>query len=259
MSIEREIIERGCWRYSQVRIIEVESTFVPSEIQRNIVENKWADRPSDIEDWPRWRLESIRADEQLTIEVSRSSGKWHFILKEEKYDGKIKYPNPLSVTTLLISKDKKLMLGVREGSDQGNRLHAVGGGFIDPIILSGTENPEKWTIVPEHPFHTSQRELSEETTAKIEIDDVIERFRILGAVWGDNHDTSLVMYAPVEINSTEIKLLGSEHSSFHFASIDTSNLDLIIVDEKLEGVNAKPTDHMLLSLELLRDFLMSTN
>lgn len=94
MSSEREIVARGCWRYSQVRILETETTFVPSENQRAVIESKWVDRPTDIEDLPRWRLETIEANEELVLKVSKTSYKWHFILRNEDYGDMNKYPNP---------------------------------------------------------------------------------------------------------------------------------------------------------------------
>ncbi|MGY5876942.1 MAG: hypothetical protein RTU30_14425 [Candidatus Thorarchaeota archaeon] len=252
MSAERRIVVRGLWSYNQVRVEEIESTFIPSVEQMNLIEQRWSKKPSDIFDEPRWRFEGVDSSADLmTLRLSRTSYKWHYVLREEQYSEPSQYPNPASVTTLLITGDNRLILGVRKGSDQGNRLHAVGGGFIDPIKSSESESSH-----PENVFITSHREISEETNLEIPFQHVLDNFRILGAVWGNNHDTTLVMFAPVDTHSSKVAIRGDEHSTLFFPAASVYKINGILEEQTLEdAAGVVPTDHMLLALELLRDYL----
>ncbi|MGY5854556.1 MAG: hypothetical protein RTU92_13390 [Candidatus Thorarchaeota archaeon] len=252
MSAERRIVVRGIWSHNQVHVEEIESTLCLSEEQRNLIEQQWSKRPSDIFDEPRWRFEGADISvEQLTIRLSRTSYKWHYVLRDEQYSNPSRYPNPVSVTTLLITTDNRMVLGIRQGSDQGNRLHAVGGGFIDLIPSSDSESPH-----PENVFITSQREISEETNLEIPFQHVQDKFRILGAVWGNNHDTTLVMYAPVDAHSSEVAIRGDEYSALFFPAATVYEISIILEKQSLkDAAGVVPTDHMLLALELLHDYL----
>ncbi|TXT54917.1 MAG: hypothetical protein BAJATHORv1_50170 [Candidatus Thorarchaeota archaeon] len=255
----RKVLVEGIWKRNQVEVKVIQSSWAPTQKQLDFVENEWKQRPGGVYNGPLWRFERVvKQDERVSIEVSKCSYKWHFILRQQHYQAANMYPNPTSVTSLIVTTDQKIVLGVRKGSDQGGMLHTVGGGFVDPKLVAVENQHNQWKAVPECLFETSAREIAEETSLTEGEDYSKEDFRMLGIVWGGNHDTSCVMYAPVNVSSTEVAIRGKEHSYLFFPSIDDDTLSSIVENNGLpiaEDIDA--TDHMVLAISLLRKYLNS--
>lgn len=250
MSVERSILLQGIWKYNDTEIVRVSNTFSLSDEQREIVKQAWENKPSDAQDLPLWRYEGYALDNRnLQIKVSLCSYKWHFILRNYIYKRQSDYPNPISATSLMHTSDNKLVLGIRKGSDQGNRLHTVGGGFIDPIPKY-TPGQNLNSLIPENPFTTSAREIREETSVR-NSDFSIADFSLLGFAWGNNHDTTCVVHAPVNVISDKITINAPEHSELIFVDLEDSALKFIMSNGYLENrVNTPATDHCILALRL---------
>ncbi|MBN2230344.1 MAG: hypothetical protein JW779_12215 [Candidatus Thorarchaeota archaeon] len=246
MRVERAILLEGLWGSEDVRIEAVPLTFQPTSIAREIVKEEWERKPIDAQDLPLWRYEGyIVQQDRLVLQVSLCTYRWHFVLRHQNYKTQGDYPNPLSATTLIHTQDNKIILGIRKGSDQGNTLHAVGGGFIDP--LPGPEG----TYIPENPFDTSAREITEETSLK-QRDFSKESFSMLGIAWGSNHDTTCVMHAPVDVLSEDIDIGAPEHAELVKVGIESSSIRQVLSKGHISGREGTPaTDHLILALELL--------
>ncbi|MBD3408082.1 MAG: hypothetical protein GF411_18320 [Candidatus Lokiarchaeota archaeon] len=255
----RKVLVHGEWKKNQVNIKVVPSSWNPTQTQIEIVNEEWEKRPQGVYNGPLWRFERVvKEDQTVSIELSKCSYKWHFILRHQQYQSAIEYPNPTSVTSLMVTTDNKIVLGVRQGSDQGGMLHAVGGGFIDPKLAAVENHHNEWKALPECLFETSAREITEETSLQRDKHYSIEKFRLLGVVWGSNHDTTCVMYAPVNVASTDVAIRGKEHSYLFFPSTDEGTLSSIVENNGLpiaEDIDA--TDHMVLAISLLRKYLVS--
>ncbi len=251
MGIESKILFDGVWYRDVTKIYQIPTSFNPSDKQANIVQKGWENRPNDTVDLPLWRFESFdQFDHMLAIKVSRSSYKWHFVLRDQKYQIMSDYPNPLSVTTILLTSDKKLVLGIRKGSDQGGMLHFVGGGFIEPFVISNPDMPEAWSVIPEHPFETAIREIQEETSITLKNIDTSE-MKLIGGVWGSNHDTSLVTLVPISIDSESISIRLPEHSQLIPIDYSDDVLSQIIEMKHYSKYPDYPaTDHCILSLQI---------
>lgn len=250
MTIERLILLHGMWKHDNTVVQRIPNTFKLSEEHKAIVKEEWSNKPPDAQDLPLWRYEGHEIqNEQLQINVSLCSYKWHFILRNHVYSESEMYPNPISTTTLLHTVDNKLVLGIRRGSDQGNRLHTVGGGFIDPIPAY-TPGVDLDSLIPENPFATAAREITEETSVKHD-EFSIQDFTLLGLVWGSNHDTTCVVHAPVNIDSERISINAPEHSELIPIDLQSLSLKSIIARGFLEGrENTPATDHCILALQL---------
>ncbi len=245
MNTERAILLDGKWKTAEVDIKRIPNSFHPTSKQKRIVEVEWLKKPPDAQDLPLWRFEGFSpGDRDLELQVSLCTYRWHFILRHQSYPNPRDYPNPLSETTLIHTADDKLILGIRKGSDQGNTLHAVGGGFIDP--LQDTDG----SYYPENPFDTAQREMLEETTLKAR-DLKKEELTMLGLVWGSNHDTTCVIHAPVRAVSDDFEINAPEHSELLKVDIDSPLLTEIVCAGYIRDRESTPaTDHLILALNL---------
>jgi ADP-ribose pyrophosphatase YjhB (NUDIX family) len=173
-------------------------------------------------------------------------------LREEKYGTMEEYPNPLSVTVLLLTADGKLVLGIKQGPDQGNRLHAVGGGFIS-LVQSSAVSSE---VEPEHPVDTAIRECQEETNLESGVSFNPNDVRIIGMVFGDNHDSSCVAVIPLNVEGESIALGSNEHSALFLYDTDSKSLQNLIDSRYLlEVPDSKATDHLILALQLLQRYM----
>lgn len=257
MSEQRIIFAQGIWPVNSVTMKIIPSTWTPTKQQREIVHEKWPLCPPELYDGSLWRYEKCREyDEKIEIQISKCSYKWHYILKQETYNRMEDYPNLLSVTPLILSKDSKVFLGVRQGHDQPNVLHAVGAGFIDPLLIPNPEEPSQWEIVAETPFQTACREIQEESTLFIEKDFRINDMELIGIVHGNNKDTTCVILVPTNVESNYILPKGEEHS--HTFYLHISQIDDFLANETLpERPEVKATDHLVLALLLLKEHLQS--
>ncbi|MBN2228173.1 MAG: hypothetical protein JW779_01195 [Candidatus Thorarchaeota archaeon] len=244
--MERVILLRGLWNPSEIDIESVPGTLQPTLEQKTLVEAEWLRKPFDAQDLPLWRYEGYNLiQNRLKLRVSLCTYRWHFVLRHQTYQTHDEYPNPLSATTLIHTQDDKIILGIRKGSDQGNTLHAVGGGFIDPL-----PSPEG-TYIPENPVDTSAREITEETTLKSD-NFTKGDFTMLGLVWGSNHDTTCVIHAPVNVEASEIEIEAPEHSELLKVDIESSAIREVLSKGHIDGREDTPaTDHLILALELL--------
>ncbi|MFW9932149.1 MAG: hypothetical protein ACFFDR_05780 [Candidatus Thorarchaeota archaeon] len=245
MSPAREILLDGKWMSGEVTISRVPNSFQVTPEQKRTVNAEWLSKPSDAQDLPLWRFEGFSLiDRNLELQVSLCTYRWHFILRHHNYTNLRDYPNPLSETTLIHTADNKLILGIRKGSDQGNTLHAVGGGFIDPL-KDANEN-----YLPENPFDTSMREMLEETTLNSK-DLQKDKLTMLGLAWGRNHDTTCVIHAPVRALAEDIEINAPEHSELIKVDVDSPLLTEIVCDGHLRNRESIPaTDHLILALNL---------
>ncbi len=257
MSDERRVLVSGNWRVEDCGLVVVSSSWTPSNDERRLVARRWPGIAGEVYDGGLWRYEGIRASgDELVIDVSRTSYKWHFVLRTEPRGTPGEWPNPLSVTPLIITTDGRLVAGIRRGPDQPDRLHAVGAGFIDPVVVAAEDDPTCWQIVPERPVETAAREIQEETSLVEGVDFERGSFRVLGLVWGDNHDTTCVVLAPVRVGSREVVVSRREHRRAVF--IDTDREALLRLAESgytpaAEGYLA--TDHFVLAVRLLAERL----
>lgn len=235
----------------------IPSVWEPTTEQREFVFRKWAFRPKGVYDGAIWRYERILVTvDKLEIQLSKCSYKWHFILRNERYSEPSDYPNPIGVTTLLITSDGKLVLGIRLDPDQPDQLHAASVGFVNPILIPDDKSPSEWQVIPENIFDTSVREIQEETSLLEGIDFHRESLRLLGLVWGSNKDTSAVILAPTDIASSNIMKKGDEKSEIYFPDASVEFLTSIIETERLHEIpNVKTSDHLILALKLLRSHL----
>ena len=245
MKATRAILLDGKWKRGEVAISRIPNSFQVTPEQKRIVETEWLNKPADAQDLPLWRFEGLsEINENLGLEVSLCTYRWHFILRHQSYLNQRDYPNPLSETTLIHTADDKLILGIREGSDQGNTLHAVGGGFIDPL------QDKNGDYYPENPFDTSIREMQEETTLKANNLRKSE-LTMLGLVWGSNHDTTCVIHAPVRAVADDIEINAPEHSELIKVDVDSPLLTEIVCNGHLRNRESTPaTDHLILALNL---------
>lgn len=254
MAEERRIFIQGNWKHDAVKLKVVPSTWSPTEEQIEIVRHRWKGCPSEIYDGALWRFENCKnINKTIVISVSKCSYKWHYILRDEIYPNVQDYPNLLSVTPLILSEDLRLFLGVRQGHDQANQLHAVGAGFIEPVVLPNPDDPSKWFITSENPFNTASREIEEESSLISEKDFSIKDMNLLGIVRGNNKDTTCVILVPVYRDSDEIEARGSEHSETFFVHISKIN-DVISHESIHERPTIKATDHLILALKLLMEY-----
>ncbi|NWF96892.1 MAG: hypothetical protein HXY34_12190 [Candidatus Thorarchaeota archaeon] len=252
---ERQLILNGLWKREAVNIREVPSSWAPTAEQRRLVERAWQDASRVVYDGPVWRFEGVlTTGKDLHIRLSRCSYKWHYVLKEQQYPTPSHYPNPASVTSLVVTEDRKIPVAVRQGPDQGNRLHSLGAGFIDAVTSVHSDHPSSWNFIPENIFDTAVREVQEESTIQLKDIDS-DAMALIGAAWGSNHDTTFVIVVPVSVTSDAVGMRGDEHSTLHFVPTDRTETQRVVERGALcnQANDVPATDHLVLALQLIRD------
>lgn len=157
-----------------------------------------------------------------------------------------KYPNPFSVNAFQVTADGYLLVGVKGIKSDQQGLGVMGAGFVKRETDRGKNLP------PKNLFRVTLRECLEETdylndTAPTETD--MEKFRVLGMIFGSNHDTTACVYVPLKATRKEVEIGNLEHSDLLFLPVqERSSLVKFLNDGGMKGIPA--VDHLLGCVEL---------
>lgn len=173
-----------------------------------------------------WRYEAIVMQRGMVdIQVSPVTYSVHNVMRHTKNKPFSYYPNPVTVSAVMVTADGYIPFGVRgRGSDQRG-VNMLGAGFIH------REEGKQ----PEHPYDTTEREILEETSLlgdAIKMEDAV----LMGAMTGVNKDTTFSIYVPLRAEKKDISLKGDEHSDLLFLPVNKQSLDDFLNTGFLRGI-----------------------
>ena len=126
-------------------------------------------------------------------------------------------------------------------------LCTIGSGFIK----RGVNPDDGKNYPPVSIFSVTSDECIEETAYNISSPEHafnIENARALGAIFGDNHDTTICVYVPLKVESRDIDLGNKEHSDLLFLQADYDTMQRFLYEGGVHGIPA--ADHLLGDIEL---------
>lgn len=253
----------------EITMGEVPSTFSLTQEQQEEIARKFKEANVG-EDGTKWRYEGVEPwrnfDNGIRIKVSPIMYSQHFIRRKTPGLKISEWPNPFTINTLQITKDKKLLIAVRNlfGSDQKG-LAALGSGFCDRYTNAiGTDLP------PASSFVWSLREILHEGDYAYEFPFDFAKTRFIGIINGSNRDTTGMYVLPLLVNADQVRLNpknisekgAPEHSGLIAMEATPERLKqfleeggIFLHSEKDREIKkAEAPDHLLGGVELLLDF-----
>ena len=218
---------------------------ISDEMQKRIDtewENTLKDNPHAF-DAPKWRAEFVNGTySTLEIYVSPIFYSQHNVMRHIPNQSMLFYPNPLDIGTIQVTADDYILLGVKgKGSDQKG-LGLLGAGFVERYVdHSGiTKNPEMLGYVV-------QKECLEETRYGRKLSFNMNDAKVLAAVFGSNHDTTIGVYLPIFATSKEVALNGNEHNDIILLPNKTEDIASLLKQGAYKGIPA--SDYVMGCLE----------
>ena len=146
----------------------------------------------------------------------------------------------LSINGVVITKDNLIPVGLRGvETNQAKIWHIVPAGYIDVNLVDAKAKvgmptlSEAWHS--ETPYVATERELHEELSLPMESVDT-NRMRVVGIIFNyhTNFDTTISVIVPVDCDSSEIALKGSEHETLRFLKVSLSDLKEQLIELSLD-------------------------
>ncbi|MHC1592129.1 MAG: hypothetical protein ACXQS8_08575 [Candidatus Helarchaeales archaeon] len=239
---------KGLFKHEQIQYQLVDSTLVLSKKELDEIEEEWEEikQKKNRYDSRTARFEGVRLSMEkngfsLVIQVSSSRYKFHNVLRKRLFGEIERYPNPITVNTILETADDFIIIGKRGPASDQEGLACVGSGFIE------------WhEETPEHPFDTALRELEEEVELPSDIEIKRNDLICLGLIFGSNHDTAFSIYCSVPCSHESIQLKNKEFSEIIYLSSRKEQVDGFIRSRGLNGTPA--ADHLIGDLMLYQEF-----
>jgi hypothetical protein len=237
--------------HDQVMTTVVDSTLSISPSLREEIDKEFAkavENNPNFTDAPKWRYEGHELPEGgINILVSLTSYKPHFVLRKKDFgfsydDNRFasNWPNPYNINPIQVTENGKghILIGEKGKISDQKGLGLMGAGFIN---VAGSQ--------PENMFVAALRESAEETNYDQGCNPHdIETLRLMGPIFGSNHDTTMSIYVPVPANKDQVRIGNLEHTEMLHLPTDLSSLEDFLNKEGMNGIQA--VDHLIGSVEL---------
>lgn len=254
--LETTYLWNGCLTEEQTSVIEVASTLHISDADRKQLTEAFEQakvKNPNFFDGTLWRYEGHNAVRGgIEFLVSPTTYLPHNIRRLQNFsmdyqNGRFvsEHVNPFAINAIQETEDGYLLIGVKGGKSDQVGLGVMGAGFVK------RQEERMKSLPPKNIFTETLRECLEETsyannTAPTESN--IEEFRLLGTIWGSNHDTTTAVYVPLHSTSKEVDLGNQEHTDLWLLPTDEKSLQRFLDEGGMKGANA--VDHLLGDVEL---------